>query len=482
MSDDYDFENELAKSIANIVEEETNEAEDYVRNTVTNAAIPIPNTSNLDPMIESEEFVEDQDDDDELKDKTGTGDKRTLMIIIASVIGAILVIGIAAFFIVTAAINHQKDNYTYNYTKGFEARADKDYETAIEYFEKAYTYDEGKKDTSMMLYMYECYTSLEEDTQAENILQDVLAIEPSSYEALYYLVKLYEEQKNYEGIAELYDTIRDSSNDKIIALFATYAPAEPIVSPNAGTFNSDQKISFSVGGDVKIYYTTDGSDPTTDSSLYDNAIEIKEGTTTIKYISVNEYGVKSDIYEAKYEITYTAPSAPTITPDSGQYSTSSEQMIAITDIPDGGTAYYTTDGSTPTKDSTEYTAPFPMATGSSVISVIVVDKNGLTSSVATAVYKLEIVEKYSDTDAEEFIWAALEAKKIVNNKHEDKDGNECTIGYYSKKTINDKVLWMYTITLGDKDLDYWYGVDANTGNVYKISGSEGSYTLAQVSY
>ena len=70
----------------------------------------------------------------------------------------------------------------------------------------------------------------------------------------------------------------------------------------------------------------------------------KEGAirkvTLDKYYMTNKYGFSSDVLSAEYVISFEAPSAPKISPSSGSYETSSEQLIIIGNVPSGADAYY----------------------------------------------------------------------------------------------------------------------------------------------
>jgi hypothetical protein len=71
------------------------------------------------------------------------------------------------------------------------------------------------------------------------------------------------------------------------------------VSPPGNTYTSAQSVTLTVNEDATIYYTTDGSTPDTNSTVYTNPIPIS-ATTTLKYFAKdtagNEESVKSEVY------------------------------------------------------------------------------------------------------------------------------------------------------------------------------------------
>lgn len=78
--------------------------------------------------------------------------------------------------------------------------------------------------------------------------------------------------------------------------------ATPTFSPEAGTYTSAQNVEISTTTNgATIYYTTDGSDPTTSSNVYSSAISVSS-TTTIKAMAVASGYVNSSIAEATYTI------------------------------------------------------------------------------------------------------------------------------------------------------------------------------------
>ncbi len=83
-----------------------------------------------------------------------------------------------------------------------------------------------------------------------------------------------------------------TASQKILTwTYATQAPspatASPVFSPQGGNFTTSQNVTLSdsTAGAV-IYYTTNGSTPTTSSAVYSGAIPVGMGTTTIEAMAV----------------------------------------------------------------------------------------------------------------------------------------------------------------------------------------------------
>ena len=82
----------------------------------------------------------------------------------------------------------------------------------------------------------------------------------------------------------------------------TETVATPTFTPAAGTYTSAQNVTISTATDgATIYYTTDGTDPTTSSSVYNSAIAVNS-TTAIKAMAVKEGMDNSVVATAEYTI------------------------------------------------------------------------------------------------------------------------------------------------------------------------------------
>ena len=101
-----------------------------------------------------------------------------------------------------------------------------------------------------------------------------------------------------------------SGNRRFAGLSVTYGSgdtpvetvATPTFSPAAGTYTSAQTVSISCAtSGATIYYTTDGSTPTTGSNVYSTALTISE-TTTVKAMAVKTDMNNSVVATAEYTI------------------------------------------------------------------------------------------------------------------------------------------------------------------------------------
>ena len=83
---------------------------------------------------------------------------------------------------------------------------------------------------------------------------------------------------------------------------APVAPVAPVVSATASTtFYDNVKVEISATEDATIYYTTDGSEPTTASAVYSAPLTFTE-TTTLKVLAVGSNGLSSKVVTYTYTL------------------------------------------------------------------------------------------------------------------------------------------------------------------------------------
>jgi len=139
----------------------------------------------------------------------------------------------------------------------------------------------------------------------------------------------------------------------------------PTFNPVPGSYNAPLEVTINCATPgVTIYYTIDGTTPTTASDLYSAPL------TFISYTVLRARAYKtgwssSDVTQGNYIVSQTQPvEIPIITPTGGTYT--APQRVVITCPTNGATIRYTTDGSEPTADSEEYIDPLTVSDNTTV--------------------------------------------------------------------------------------------------------------------
>lgn len=136
---------------------------------------------------------------------------------------------------------------------------------------------------------------------------------------------------------------------------------EPLqISPNGGDFLGSVEVTMGTSVPTAVIrYTLDGSEPTTDSPIYQEALTLNATTTVRARLFVNEFPA-SEIVSA----TFTELPAITFTPGGGLFTNSI--AVALSNNLDLGTLRYTTDGNDPEAGSPAYANPVVLTTAATI--------------------------------------------------------------------------------------------------------------------
>ena len=237
--------------------------------------------------------------------------------------------------------------------------------------------------------------------------------------------------------------------------FATSAPAvaafsiaaaSPVISPASGTYSAAQTVTLTdATPNATIYYTINGTAPTTASAVYTGPLTVS-ATTTIAAIAVATGYVTSPVASANLAIAAQSSAAgPSLSPATGTYTAA--QTVTLADATPNATIYYTTDGSTPTTASAVYSAPLTIA-ATTIVNAIAVAAGFAASPVSTATYT--IAQPVGSTPVavgitvESTVYGIANAGTAVTNGGLDYSGNA-----YAEALVGPSITWSgSTFTMG----------------------------------
>ncbi|SCP94920.1 chitobiase/beta-hexosaminidase C-terminal domain-containing protein [Anaerobium acetethylicum] len=294
--------------------------------------------------------------------------------------------GIAVWIVIASVRKgvETENSYQYNLAKAQEHAEGGRYDMAIRYAVKASGLLKSSEDTAAYAEAMEfCGWLYHQNGDMKNaVLSYKYAINADSgcTKACYQLIDIYETEKDYESLSKMAASAEDPEVKEILE---KYEAVVPVFSMEEGLYQEPVELTMAAGRGEKIYYTLDGTVPGETSPRYEAAISLPEGTTIVRAVLQNSFGIVGGETAKTYTVAIPSPESPDVVPVSGIYGPGT--LIEI-EVPEGCRAYYTLDGSEPTAASAEYEGPIPIPEGNHIFSAILVNKYEKISMVAKRSY------------------------------------------------------------------------------------------------
>lgn len=462
------LDDELQKSMKQLNEETKQDSDNKMKRMT------------LDEYDENVRYEDDDWEEFSLEKKVTAGQKKARLIaaIVALSVGIVaVIIGVVCFVIFSA----NQNSYDKQMEQGDKYWKAGNYESAITAFENAVNESEGAKErTDALSKLAGLYVEYGDDNSAIYYYEEAAELNLLSNEDVSTLVSLYENKADLTAIRKLAENY---SNEETDDLFEKHLLNQPVFNYKSGTYNELLMVEITAANNEQIFYTLDNTEATAQSTPYTGVLQIGEGKTVVRAVTVNANGLVSDEIITTYNVKLDVPVSPIISPDTGSYSEPTK--VSLHNIPTNCKAYYTIDGTTPTVESIEYTGPFDMMLGNSVVMAVCVNQyTNQSSPVSMKIFDLSVSGKVSYAQAPACVMNRLqELGEVLDGNGTMANGEVCNLHTATVRKIGNTNYYIvkryYTTSGGLKEQGNAYAVDINTGAVFKAQDNgKGEYNLS----
>ena len=209
-------------------------------------------------------------------------------------------------------------------------------------------------------------------------------------------------------------------------------PSAPTASPSGGTLTVATRVELNSSAE-KIYYTTDGVEPTESSTLYKEPILINK-TTNLKAIAVSADGEVSEVASFQYTAALKAEK-PTASHDTGTVLEPGT-IVALHTATSGAEIYYSTNGTEPTRDNldsmTLYTEDGITVNRTVTILAVAYREDMQLSAVTELYYQVDTIPAVEQKKAEEALLEEQQLKDTDSSELERTEEQQQGTSYQSR--------------------------------------------------
>lgn len=240
------------------------------------------------------------------------------------------------------------------------------------------------------------------------------------------------------------------------------------ITPGTSTFTKATYITMSATIDgTKIYYTTDGTEPSASSTLYDGAFKVTQTGTTVKAVAIAE-GYDNVTAEATYTIK---PDQPIFSEQTKMFKDAFDVTLSLPETTDATSTIHYAIGSTATAESDVYTGAINISSETDgdkiILHAVVVDEYG---NVGT--------EKYCTyTKTTSTVFDFTQRPNVWNIEPTSNNSSTSVSNVVGKELAVDGIVM--TSTSGSGNITCIYAFSTNEPNLRVYNGGSITFTAPE---
>ena len=185
------------------------------------------------------------------------------------------------------------------YQQGLAAQEQDDLKRALKFYEKCLDIDPSNLDARLQTVLI--YRAQQNYGKAEELLNEGLILQPRYEEYYRQMVYLLTEQNR---VSEALEYLENITATYIVVKLNSERPGAIASSPLPGVYTSAVDVKLNIPADTTVYYTTDGTAPDRNSSVYSagDVIKVEKGTVNIRAVALNDAGMPGTEFDVSYRV------------------------------------------------------------------------------------------------------------------------------------------------------------------------------------